>query len=194
MWLWVTQLLVLSLVKHPLVVGQSRVHSHSSLVLLVLCREKDPDPEGKQLAATKDPLGEATKLVQQLKQYAGDRIKTHLLAFEVGFLLCKHVLCVCPTPGCKSTERKLVHCLCNITQRSWSTVSTEFGALIQAVSPHHDCIDSLLAFHISCLKSHRGKTEDRATPSSSSMWRNVAKVTERGQCSAVHRSCVGPPS
>ena len=46
-------------------------------------REKDPDPDGKQLAGTKDPLGEATKLVQQLKQYAGDRIKTHLLAFEV---------------------------------------------------------------------------------------------------------------
>ena len=46
-------------------------------------REKDPDPDGKQLAATQEPLAEATKLVQQLKQYAGDRIKTHLLAFEV---------------------------------------------------------------------------------------------------------------
>ncbi|KAL3138957.1 hypothetical protein ABBQ32_005768 [Trebouxia sp. C0010 RCD-2024] len=46
-------------------------------------KEKDPDPEGKHLAATKDPLGEATKLVQQLKQYAGDRMQTHLLAFEV---------------------------------------------------------------------------------------------------------------
>ena len=46
-------------------------------------REKDPDPDGRQLAGTKDALGEATKLVQQLKQYAGDRIKTHLLAFEV---------------------------------------------------------------------------------------------------------------
>lgn len=50
---------------------------------MAACREKDPDPEGKQLAATKDPLAEATKLVQQLKQYAGDRMKTHLLAFEV---------------------------------------------------------------------------------------------------------------
>ena len=48
-------------------------------------REKDPDPDGKQLAATQEPLAEATKLVQQLKQYAGDRIKTHLLAFEVTF-------------------------------------------------------------------------------------------------------------
>jgi len=48
-------------------------------------REKDPDPDGKQLAATPEPLAEATKLVQQLKQYAGDRIKTHLLAFEVSF-------------------------------------------------------------------------------------------------------------
>ncbi len=49
-------------------------------------REKDPDPDGKQLAATPEPLAEATKLVQQLKQYAGDRIKTHLLAFEVSLL------------------------------------------------------------------------------------------------------------
>lgn len=65
---------------------------------VVVCgfREKDLDPEGKQLAATKDPLGEATKLVQQLKQYAGDRIKTHLLAFEVGLLSNKP----CPTFPC----------------------------------------------------------------------------------------------
>ena len=49
-------------------------------------REKDPDPEGKQLAGTKDPLTEATKLVQQLKQHAADRLTTHLLAFEV----CSH--------------------------------------------------------------------------------------------------------
>lgn len=30
-------------------------------------KEKDPDPAGKELAATKDPLGEATKLVVELK-------------------------------------------------------------------------------------------------------------------------------
>lgn len=48
-----------------------------------VCREKDSDPEGKQLAATKEPLAEATKLVQKLKQHAPDRLKTHLLAFEV---------------------------------------------------------------------------------------------------------------
>ena len=52
-------------------------------ICVYFCREKDPDPDGKRLAATKDPLAEATKLVQQLKQYAGDRINTHLLAFEV---------------------------------------------------------------------------------------------------------------
>ena len=65
-------------------------------------REKDPDPDGKQLAATKDPLGEATKLVQQLKQYAGERIKTHLLAFEVGSScrLCRSYPCntLCAEP------------------------------------------------------------------------------------------------
>lgn len=48
-----------------------------------------------QLAAIKDPLGEATKLVQRLKQYAGDRLKTHLFAFEVGLLLCCATYCAC---------------------------------------------------------------------------------------------------
>ena len=69
----------------------------------LLCREKDSDPEGKQLAATKDPLGEATKLVQKLKQHAPDRIKTHLLAFEVlphichcHLVCCQCCSCICP--------------------------------------------------------------------------------------------------
>ena len=61
-------------------------------------REKDPDPDGKQLAATQEPLAEATKLVQQLKQYAGDRIKTHLLAFEVSFQGLSHA----PHQTCKA--------------------------------------------------------------------------------------------
>lgn len=69
---------------------------------LPACREKDPDPEGKQLAATKDPLGEATKLVQQLKQYAGDRMQTHLLAFEVG--LCTRDIAYCHVQ-CGRTQR-----------------------------------------------------------------------------------------
>ena len=37
------------------------------------CRKEDPDPEGKQLAATSDPLGEATKLLDKLKQHAASR-------------------------------------------------------------------------------------------------------------------------
>ena len=36
-----------------------------------------------QLAATPDPLGEATKLVQRLTQHAGVKLQSHLLAFEV---------------------------------------------------------------------------------------------------------------
>lgn len=36
------------------------------------------------LAATADPLGEATKLVRRLAEHAGGRLQTHLLAFEVG--------------------------------------------------------------------------------------------------------------
>ena len=48
-------------------------------------KEKDPDPDpvGEQLAKTEDPLGEATKLVQRLREHSGDRLRTHELAFEV---------------------------------------------------------------------------------------------------------------
>ena len=46
-------------------------------------KEKDPDPHGEQLARTEDPLGEAAKLVQRLREHSGNRLKTHELAFEV---------------------------------------------------------------------------------------------------------------
>lgn len=46
-------------------------------------KEKDPDPDGQQLASVADPLGEALKLVRMLKAHAADRLRTHLLAFEV---------------------------------------------------------------------------------------------------------------
>eukprot|EP00884_Botryococcus_braunii_P006971 jgi/Botrbrau1/16275/Bobra.0066s0056.1 len=44
---------------------------------------KDPDPDGAQLAANPDPLGEASKLIRTLKTHADSRFLTHLLAFEV---------------------------------------------------------------------------------------------------------------
>lgn len=46
-------------------------------------RAPDPDPDGAKLAATEDPLGEATKLVLRLKQHAPSDLRTHLAAFEV---------------------------------------------------------------------------------------------------------------
>lgn len=46
-------------------------------------KKEDPDPHGKALAATSDPLGEATKLLDKLKQHAGDRMETQKWAFEV---------------------------------------------------------------------------------------------------------------
>ena len=48
-----------------------------------LLKRKDADPDGVALAATEDPLGEATKLIRRLESAAGDRLETHLLAFEV---------------------------------------------------------------------------------------------------------------
>lgn len=43
----------------------------------------DPDPDGELLAATDQPLEEATKLVTMLREHAGMRIQTHKFAFEV---------------------------------------------------------------------------------------------------------------
>jgi tetratricopeptide (TPR) repeat protein len=43
----------------------------------------DADPNGVQLAATKDPLGEATKLLNRLLTAVPDRLETQLMAFEI---------------------------------------------------------------------------------------------------------------
>lgn len=43
----------------------------------------DTDPDGVLLAATKDPLGEATKLLKRLLTAAPDRLETQLMAFEI---------------------------------------------------------------------------------------------------------------
>lgn len=45
--------------------------------------EPDPDPDGAKLAATPDPLGEASKLVDMLVRHAGNRRDSHVLAAEV---------------------------------------------------------------------------------------------------------------
>ena len=55
---------------------------------------KDPDPQGKALASTQDPLGEASKLVGTLREHAGDRLQTHLWAFKV----CAAAYCVACGP------------------------------------------------------------------------------------------------
>ena len=51
---------------------------------------KDPDPQGKALASTQDPLGEASKLVGTLREHAGDRLQTHLWAFKGVRIACGH--------------------------------------------------------------------------------------------------------
>jgi hypothetical protein len=45
--------------------------------------EPDPDPDGAKLAATSDPLGDASKLVEMLVRHAGGRLDSHLMAAEV---------------------------------------------------------------------------------------------------------------
>lgn len=57
-------------------------------------KEKDPDPDGEKLAATEDPLGEATKLVVMLKEHAGDKLDTQLAAFEVYSRKGKALMCL----------------------------------------------------------------------------------------------------
>ena len=46
-------------------------------------RPPDEDPHGAKLAATEDPLGEATKLVEKLKSHCSHHLLTQLAAFEV---------------------------------------------------------------------------------------------------------------
>jgi peptide alpha-N-acetyltransferase len=46
-----------------------------------VCR--DPDPEGRQLAAVADPLAEASKLLRRLREHAGDKLLVQQLSFEV---------------------------------------------------------------------------------------------------------------
>ena len=69
--------------------AQTGMHARDALTATVsglappsqCCRDTDPD--GVQLAAHPDPLGEAFKLVKRLVEHAGDSLTTHLLAFEV---------------------------------------------------------------------------------------------------------------
>lgn len=46
-------------------------------------KEADPDPDGTELASTSAPLEEASKLLQSLREHAGNRLKTQTLSFEV---------------------------------------------------------------------------------------------------------------
>ena len=48
-----------------------------------LDKQKDPDPDGGELAATEQPLEEASKLIRVLLQHAGDMVKSQLLGVEV---------------------------------------------------------------------------------------------------------------
>ena len=55
-------------------------------------QEADPDPEGVKLAATPDPLEEASKLVVSLKEHAAGVLETQLLALQVrGFVQSRHL-------------------------------------------------------------------------------------------------------
>ena len=46
-------------------------------------KEVDPDPEGAALAAVADPLEQAARLARLLREHAGGRVRTHVLAYEV---------------------------------------------------------------------------------------------------------------
>ena len=54
-------------------------------------RGQDPDPLGKELASASDPLSEAVKLVCLLRDNAGDRMRTHEYAFQVGACPVNHM-------------------------------------------------------------------------------------------------------
>lgn len=47
-----------------------------------LFSHRDTDPDGVQLAATADPLGEAAKLLRRLREHAGGKLEVQQLSFE----------------------------------------------------------------------------------------------------------------
>mmetsp|Transcript_18916 Transcript_18916/g.26628 ORF Transcript_18916/g.26628 Transcript_18916/m.26628 type:complete len:380 (+) Transcript_18916:3-1142(+) len=49
-------------------------------------------PDGKKYAESENPLGEATKMVKQMQQYAPNQIQTHLSALEVYSRKKRHLL------------------------------------------------------------------------------------------------------
>lgn len=55
-------------------------------------KEVDRDPDGAQLAAVADPLAEAAKLLQKLRDNGRSRLQTHLLSFEVALRRGKQLL------------------------------------------------------------------------------------------------------
>lgn len=46
-------------------------------------KEKDPDPNGEKLASVANPLEEASKLLQVLREYHENSLQTQILGFEV---------------------------------------------------------------------------------------------------------------
>ena len=82
-------------------------------------KEKDPDPHGDKLAQVEDPLAEAMKLLQRLREYSGDRLRTHELAFEVNSSPSVSSHCrnrhdtqrmsVCHVCDCQNRSRAAIH-------------------------------------------------------------------------------------
>ena len=47
--------------------------------------KEDPDPDGEKLVSIPDPLKEASKLLQVLRENHSDDLQTQILSFEVRF-------------------------------------------------------------------------------------------------------------
>lgn len=71
------------------------------------------DPLGKKLLNTENPLAEADKLVQMLKEHAGKDIRSHIVAFDVAKRLDKPHLALRAARDATDLERSHpdAHCL-----------------------------------------------------------------------------------
>jgi peptide alpha-N-acetyltransferase len=133
----------------------------------------DTDPDGVLLATTKDPLGEATKLLNRLLTASPDRLESQLMAFEIYHRKKKLLLALkavkkagdLATDGGKESPR--VH-----------YALIRLASLVEQQQEGNDVVSSVLKDHVAKLLG---------SPSTTAAHYHAAWVQQHGNASLAHR-------